>query len=88
MVDHCIQLYVWVVKHPTDIEGIHLHNKFADADKVEAYRMECMEEAIQFDFGLGIAGLTLVPSDGAEAQGAAVSVGTILREDPSNTSDR
>ncbi len=88
VIDCRVRLYIWVVKHPADIKGIHLYNKFADANKVEVHRTEHMEEAIKFNLGLGVVGLTLVLGNGAKVCGAAASVGAVLREDLSNTLDR
>jgi hypothetical protein len=39
----CVGLDIWVVKHPANIEGIHLHHEFADANEVEAHYMERAE---------------------------------------------
>jgi len=76
------------VEHTFDIACVDFYNKVAGSDEVEASSAEGMEEAIEFNLGLRITQLTLVPRNRAEAQGVAVSVGTILCKDPSNTADR
>ena len=43
-----------------------------------------MEQTIEFQLCLGVAGLAFIPGDGTEAHRAALTVGAVLREDPSD----
>jgi len=76
------------VEHTFDIACVDFYDKVVGSDEVEVSSIEGTEEAIEFDLGLRITRLMLVPQNRAKAQGAAVSISTVLRKDPSNTMDR
>ena len=88
VIDHCIRLYIRVIKHTSDIESIHLYCEFADPNKMKVHCVECAEEAVEFDFCLRIVGLALIPGNGAKVQGVAAAVSIVLRQDLSDALDR
>ena len=49
---------------------------------MDAEGTEGAEEAIEFDFGLGVALLVLIPGDGSKTRGTTLAIFTLLREDP------
>jgi len=49
--------------------------------------MEGVKEAIEFELGLRVAGLTFIPGDGAKAQGAVAPIGAVLRKYPAYATD-
>ena len=46
-----------------------------------------MEEAVEFEFSLRIAGLMLIPRDRAKVQRAVAAIGTVLSQDLSHAAD-
>ena len=70
------------------VERVHFHHEFVDTNKVEAHGTQHTKETIKLNLGLRVAGLVLIPSNGAEARGAVSTIGAVLRKDPSDTSDR
>jgi hypothetical protein len=65
-IDCGIWLDIGVAEHTFDIAGINLHDKLADADEVEAGSVEGVEESIELQLSLGVAGLALIPQDEAK----------------------
>jgi hypothetical protein len=81
----CVWLHIQVLEHAFDILRIHFYNKISDTDYVDAKCVEGTEEAIEFNLQLGVALLMLVPGDGPEMQGAALTIFTLLGEDPTDS---
>ena len=78
--DSSIWLGVRIVKHTFSVACVHLHYEVADADEMEMQHPKCVKEAVDFEFGLGVAGLMFTLGDGAKARGAAVAIETVLRK--------
>src|SRR6266850_1371909 len=78
--DGGIWLGIRIVEHTFSVACVHLHYEVAGADEMEMQHPKCMEEAVDFEFGLGVARLMFAPGNGAEARGAAVAVETVLRK--------
>ena len=76
------------MEHTFDIACVDFYNEVAGSDEVEASSAEGVEEAVEFDLGLRIMRLMLIPQNRAKVRGAAASISTVLCKDPSNAADR
>jgi len=78
--DGGIWLGVRIVEHAFSVACVHLHYEVADANEMEMQHPKCAEEAIDFEFGLGVVGLVFAPGNEAEVRGAVVAIKTVLRK--------
>ena len=72
---------VRIVDHTFDIFCVDFDSEIASSDEPKLRGLECPEESVELDFGLGVAGFSVIPSDRSETGRIALVVGAYLGED-------
>jgi hypothetical protein len=67
LIDAGTRRNVRVSEHSFDIFSINFDNEILKTNEIDAERSKGMIEAVDFEFWLGIAGFTVVKSDGTES---------------------
>lgn len=75
---------VRIVDHTFDIFCVDFDSEIASSDEPKLRGLECPEESVKLDFGLGIAGFAVVPSDRPETRRIAFVVSAHLGENESD----
>lgn len=75
---------VRIVDHTFDIFCVDLDSEIASSDEPKLRGLECPEESVELDFGLGVARFSVVPSDRPETGRIAFVVGAHLGENESD----
>jgi hypothetical protein len=73
-IDRRVGLNVGVMQHAFDELGVHLDHQMADPNEVNAEGAESPEETVEFEFGLRVTSLALIPRYRAETGRAALIV--------------